>query len=147
MFCPSPIYIQVTSHLNPGSNICISHPSRWCLSLMCDNVHHTSIQVLSHLHPNSNILISPPPMYCLTSIQVRSSVSHLHPCDISPPAYSLPFKSCYLHHSSIHVLSHTNPRLDISAWTPSRSCLTSIEVPWFVSHIHPSHPSNHPVAS
>ena len=105
------------------------------------HVRHTSIQVLSHLHPNSNILISPPPMYCLTSIQVRSFVSHLHPCDISPPAYSLPFKSWYLHHSSIHVLSHTNPRFDISAWTPSRSRLTSIQVPRLAFHIHPSRPS------
>ena len=134
MFCPSPIFIQVTSHINPGPNICIQVMS-------IAHVRHTSIQVLSHLHPNTNILISPPPMYCLTSIQVRSFVSHLHPCDISPPAYSLPFKSWYLHHSSIHVLSHTNPRFDISAWTPPRSRLTSIQVPWLAFHIHPSRPS------
>ena len=102
---------------------------------------------MSHLHPNSNILISPPSMYCLTSIQVRSFVSHLHPYNISPTAYSLPFKSWYLHHSFIHVLFHTNPRLDISAWTPSRSRITSIQVPQFVSHIHPSRPSTHPFAS
>ena len=80
-------------------------------------------------------------MYCLTSIQVRSFLSHLHPCDISPPAYSLPFKSWYLHHSSIHVLSHTNPRFNISARTPSRSRLTSIQVPWLAFHTHPSCPS------
>ena len=137
MFCPSPIYIQVTSHINPGPNICISHPSRWCLSLMC--VTHPSRSCL--MHPNSNILISRSPMYCLTSIQVRSFVSHLHPCDISPPAYSLPFKSWYLHHSSIHILSHTNPRFNVSTWTPSRSRLTSIQIPWLAFHIYPSRPS------
>ena len=115
------IQVQIfASHIHPGD---VYRPSR------SQDVHHTSIQVLSHLHPNSNILISPPSMYCLTSIQVRSFVSHLHPCDISPPAYSLPFKSWYLHHSSIHVISHTNPRLNISAWTPSISRLTSIQVP------------------
>ena len=145
------IYVLSLPHLHPGHISSQSRPKYLHLTstqvMSITHVRHTSIQVLSHLHPNSNILISLPSMYCLTSIQVRSFVSHLHPCDISPPAYSLPFKSWYLHHSSIHVVSHTNPRLDISAWTPSRSRLTSIQVPRFVSHIHPSHPSTHPVAS
>ena len=138
MFCPSPIYIQVTSHINPGPNICIAHPSRWGLSLMCVTYPSrswlTCIQIpvsLSHLHP------------CTVSLPPRSEVSclHLHPCDISPPAYSLPFKSWYLHHSSIHILSHTNPRFNVSTWTPSRSRLTSIQIPWLAFHIHPSLPS------
>ena len=126
------IYVLSLPHLHPGHILYQSSPKY---------LHLTSIQVLSHLHPNSNILISPPPMYCLTSIKVRSFVSHLQPCDISPPAYSLPFKSWYLHHSSIHVLSHTNPRFNISAQTPSRSRLTSIQVPWLAFHTHPSCPS------
>ena len=143
------IYVLSLPHLHPGHISSQSRPKYLHVTsiqvIIITHVRHTSIQVLSHLHPNSNILISPPPMYCLTSIQVRSFVSHLHPCDISPRAYSLPFKSWYLHHSSNHVLSHTNPHLDISAWTPSRLRLTSI--PRFVSHIHPSRPSTHPIAS
>ena len=141
----NPIYVLSLPHLHPGHISYQSKPKYLHLTsiqvMSIAHVRHTSIQVLSHLHPNSNILISPPPMYCLTSIQVRSFVSHLHPCDISPPAYSLPFKSWYLHHSSILVLSHTNPCFDISAWTPPRSRLTSIQVPWLAFHIHPSRPS------
>ena len=136
---------SVPPHPHPGHISYQSRPKYLHLTsiqvMSIAQVCHTSIQVLSHLHPNSNIPISPPPMYCLISIQVRSFVSHLHPCDISPPACSLPFKSWYLHHSSIHVLSHTNPRFNISAWTPSRSRLTSIQVPWLAFHIHPSRPS------
>ena len=139
------IYVLSLPHLHPGHISSQSRPKYLHLTsiqvMSIAHVCHTSIQVLSHLHPNSNILISPPPMYCLTSIQVRSFVSHLHQCDISPPAYSLPFKSWYLHHSSIHALSHTNPRFDISAWTPSRSRLASIQVLWLAFHIHPSRPS------
>ena len=139
------IYVLSLPHLHPGHTSYQSRPKYLHLTsiqvMSIARVRHTSIQVLSHLHPNSNILISPPPMYCLTSIQVRSFVSHLHPCDISPPAYSLPFKSWYLHHSSIHVLSHTNPCFNISAQTPSRSRLISIQVPWLAFHSHPSRPS------
>ena len=137
MFCPSPIYIQVTSHINPGP-------------IFASHIHPGDVyrSCAPHIHPG----LSPPAskfqypyltstMYCVTSIQVRSFVSHLHPCDISPPAYSLPFKSWYLHHSSIHVLSHTNPRFNISAWTPSRSRFTSIQISWLAFHIHPSRPS------
>ena len=114
MFCPSPIYIQVTSHINPGPNICISHPSRWCLSLMCVT------------HPSRS---------CLTCIQIPILLSHLHPCIVSLPSRSE--VSCLI---CIHVTSHLQ-RFDISAWTPSRSRLTSIQVPWLAFHIHPSHPS------
>ena len=111
------------------------HPGDAYRSPRSQDVHHTSIQVISHLHQNSNILISHPSIYCLTSIQVRSFVSHR--CHISPPACSHPLKSWCLHHSFVAVLSHTNPRLDISAWTPSRSCLTSTQVARFASYIHP----------
>ena len=70
-------YIQVAFQLNPGPIVCISHPSRWCitsfLASQLDPGHisrssrfkivcHTSIQVLSHLHPGPNNLISPPCM-------------------------------------------------------------------------------------
>ena len=97
-----PIYIQVTSHLNPGPNICIIHPSRWCLSLIC--ITHLSRSCPTCIQ-NSNILISPHPctvsfpsnpkfrvssasMWHLTSslftsIQVMIFASQLHPCPIS----------------------------------------------------------------
>ena len=102
------IYVLSLPHLHPGHISSQSKPKYLHLTsiqvMSIAHVRHTSFQVLSHLHPNSNILISSPSMYCLTSIQVRSFVSHLHPCDISPPAYSLPFASqlhpCPISHQS-----------------------------------------------
>ena len=84
-----------------------------------------------------------------TCIQISISLFHTHPCTASLPSRSEvsclicihvtspPFKSWYLDHNSIHVLSHTNPRFDINAWTPSRSRLTSIQVPWLAFQPHP----------
>ena len=88
------------------------------------HVRHTSIQVLSHLHPNSNILISLPSMYCLTSIQVRSFMSHLHPCDIS-------------HLQPIHFHSSH----DICITAPSMPYLTPICVSILAPELHPDHVS------
>ena len=84
-----------------------------------------------------------------TCIQISISLFHTHPCTASLPSRSEvsclicihvtspPFKSWHLDHNSIHVLSHTNPRFDINAWTPSRSRLTSIQVPWLAFQPHP----------
>ena len=84
-----------------------------------------------------------------TCIRISISLFHTHPCTASLPSRSEGsclicihvtsprFKSWYLDHNSIHVLSHTNPRFDIDAWTPSRSRLTSIQVPWLAFQPHP----------
>ena len=118
MFCPSPIYIQVTSHINPSPNICISHPSRWCLSLMCVT------------HPSRS---------CLTCIQIPISLSHLHPCTVSLPSRSE--VSCLI---CIHVTSHLQPTHfhsshDICITAPSMSYLTPIHVSILAPELHPDH--------
>ena len=120
MFCPSPIYIQVTSHINPSPNICISHPSRWCLSLMCVT------------HPSRS---------CLTCIQITISLSHLHPCTVSLPPRSE--VSCLI---CIHVTSHLQPTHfhsshDICITAPSMSYLTPIHVSILAPELHPDHVS------
>ena len=120
MFCPSPIYIQVTSHLNPGPNICISHPSRWCLSPMC---------------------ITHPSRSCLTCIQIPISLSHLHPCTVSLSSRSE--VSCLI---CIHVASHLQPNHfhsshDICITAPSMSYLTPIRISILAPELHPDHVS------
>ena len=117
---PPPIYIQVTSHINPGPNICISHPSRWCLSLMCVT------------HPSRS---------CLTCIQIPISLSHLHPCTVSLPSRSE--VSCLI---CIHVTSHLQPTHfhsshDICITAPSMSYLTPIHVSILAPELHPDHVS------
>ena len=106
----SPTSIQLSwyvSHLHQG---CVSfinatrNESRFLhspISLSSKGVCLNSIQVPSHPHPGLEICVSPP-LRCLdsrllsTSIQILMFVSHLHPCDVSPP--SRPQK---LHLSSI----------------------------------------------
>ena len=144
---------EAPSHLRPGRRIRVSAPTR---------CHLTPFQVwkfASKLH----LCSVPPPSTSrshLISIQAqifashihpgdvyRSCASHIHPGPVSPASkFQYPYLTSthvlsHFHHSSIHVLSHTNPRFDISAWTPSRSRLTSIQVPWLAFHIHPSRPS------
>ena len=138
---------------HPGRKICILPPSISCLtpSRSLDS-HHTFIQVRFHLNPGK-FSLQDLFLWCrfyFTCIQILIFLFHLYPYTVSPPSRSEvsclicihvtspPFKSWYLHHSSIHVLSRTNPRFDISAWTPSRSRLTSIQVSWLAFHIHPS---------
>ena len=111
---PGDVYRSCASHIHPGP---VSPASKFQYPYL------TSTHVTSHFHPGPKFRVSFASMW------------------ISPPAYSLPFKSWYLHHSSIHILSHTNPHFNVSTWTPSRSRLTSIQVPWLAFHIHPSRPS------
>ena len=149
MFSPNPsrsldshiTYIQVAFQLNPGPNICISHPSRWCITSflvqkIASQLHpghisrssrfkvvcHTSIQVLSHLHPGPNNLISPPSM----SQHHPGPKLHVSPAFISRHTC---IQVIIFAHSSIHILSQPNPGVHISVWTPSRSRLTSSQVP------------------
>ena len=122
------IYVLSLPHLHPGHISSQSRPKYLHLTsiqmMSITHVRHTSIQVLSHLHPNSNILISLPSMYCLTSIQVRSFMSHLHPCDIS-------------HLQPIHFHSSH----DICITAPSMPYLTPICVSILAPELHPDHVS------
>ena len=139
-----------------GLKICILPPFISCLtpSRSLDS-HFTFIQVRLHLH-RGKFSLHDLFLWCrfyFTCIQISISLLHPHRCTVSPPfrsevscliciyVTSPPFKSWYLDHNSTHVLSHTNPRFDINAWTPSRSRLTSIQVPWLAFHMHPSRPS------
>ena len=121
------------SHLNPCPDICDPPPPRWCISsiqvpriasqfLPCpisnpsrsQDVCLTYIQTLSHLHPGLKILVSAPSMYFLSFIQAQKNANQLN---------SGPYQ--------------THSGLGMCASPPSTSCLTSFQVPKFLSHLHP----------
>ena len=128
--------IQVTSHAHPGLKLCVTPPSRFCLTCIQAPI------ILSHPHA------------CLNTIQVRNYVSHLHPFHVSPA-----FKSWYLH--TAPSISYLNPiQVSISAsglhpghvspparfhLTPSRSPdvhLTSVQFSIVAYLLHPGYVSS-----
>ena len=110
------------THLHPGD---VSAPSR-SLELHLYSVHVQSqthpdlkmclnyIQALSHLHPGLKIPASAPSMYFLSSIEAQTNANQLN---------SGPYQT----HSGFRMC----------ASPPSMSCLTSFQVPKFLSHLHP----------
>ena len=118
----------------------------------------TFIQILHHLYSSPKILVSPPSKHHLnykyshltftlaTSIQVPIFTPHHNAGHVSPH-----FRSWYLHLTSIRVTSHLHSCPEnaaqlhpgpISNWywsasSPSKSCLTCIQVKKFLYHRDP----------
>ena len=131
----------LTSHLNPGSHICV-WPSyrRYLNSIQVPNISSqphtdtisdpsgfqnarlTGILFLFHLNPELKNIISPPSMHLLTSIQVHRFPSHIQPGDIWTPSRS-------------HKLTSRIHPDRVSSQSRFRHCLhiTSIQV---ISHLH-----------
>ena len=114
------------SRLHQGPKICISPPSRLHLNLIQAPIF------TSHLHTSTHIKVSATSRSCLTSIQVLIFASHFHSVDVSPPSMS-----CKMQLSYTQVPSQTHTGLKMSVLSPSRSCLTCIEVKRFLYHHHP----------
>ena len=132
----------VTSHLHPGhETLFLSQSMSWYL-------HLNTIQLMPHMHPCPEILH-------LHHIQVSRHAPHLHPGPVR-----LASRSQDSHLASLHVASHfymdlttmSAPRIAFTSRShptyiqvsrcvspPTRSCLTSIQVPISTSHLHPGH--------
>ena len=78
LFLPHQV-IRFTNHLHL-SHISSQYRSK-CLCL-------TSIQVMSIAHPGLKMCVINPSWSCLTCIQIPISLSHFHPCTVSPPSRS-----------------------------------------------------------
>ena len=111
------------THLHPGD---VSVPSR---SL---ELHLNSIHVQSQTHPDLKTCVSPISRPCLICIQVSRFLHQLLQCSFSPP--SRPRKNANQLNSRPY---QTHSGLRMCASPPSMSCLTSFQVPKFLSYLHP----------
>ena len=124
MSCLTWIHVLIfATHLHPGD---VSAPSR---SL---ELHLNSIHVQSHTHPDLKMCVSPISRPCLIGTPCLKILAS------APSMYFL---------SSIQAQKNTNQRnsgphqthsgLSVCASPPSMSCLSSFQVPKFLSHLHP----------
>ena len=135
--------IQVTYHLHQVPEICISAPSRSplkaiqvsrCVSHIrsgpvsdlskLQNSCFTSIQVLPSLHPSPYIHISPPSRCWY----LRFTFNHLLRCAVHQNTFPIPPPS---------RSPQTHPYLKMWISNASRSFLTYIQDPRFLSHLNP----------
>ena len=135
--------IQVPLHLNSGPRIHVSFSS-------------PSMSRLTSMHKGPKIHASPLSRSRLTSSTFSTSfVTHLHPGCVSPPfrtwfrcikvpicthplhwcCVSHPSRSWEEHLNSIQITLLTHLGLQICISPPSRSRLTSVQIPIFVSHL------------
>ena len=123
MSCLTSIHVLIfATHLHPGD---ISAPSR---SL---ELHLNSIHVQSQTHPDLKMCVSPISRPCLICIQVSRFLHQLLQCTFSPPSRSENANQL----NSGPYQTHSGIRMCASP--PSMSCLTSFQVPKFLSHLHP----------
>ena len=144
---PSPI----SAH--PGHETFVSPPSKYHFTwirvpgftshshlLLChvsplyrsQDLRLTSIQVPSHfIHLLNFICVSPPSRTWFKCIKVPICTHPLHWCCVSHPS-----RSWEEHLNSIQITSLTHLGLQMCISPPSRSRLTSVQIPIFVSRLH-----------
>ena len=123
MSCLTSIHVLIfATHLHPGD---VSVPFR---SL---ELHLNSIHVQSQAHPDLKMCASPISWPCLICIQVSRFLHQLLQCTFSSPSRprKMQINSNQAHKKLILVRMCASP--------PSKSCLTSFQVPKFMSHLHP----------
>ena len=115
----------VTSHLYTGPKI---HAPPLSRSHLTSSTFSTSF--VTHLHPGC---VSPPSRTWFKCIKVPICTHPLHWCCVSHPS-----RSWEQHLNSIQITSLTHLGLQMCISPPSRSRLTSVQIPICVSHLHTS---------
>ena len=174
--CNVPPSLYVLSHILPGpldshltSIPVVSQCRSWYLCLTSTHMtfqlnpvppklHLSPTQAPSQGYPALYTRFSHPSMSCVNCIQITRFWSHFHPFCVSPPSRC--WYSCL---TSIKVLYHLQPALNmcgpppcrfhltpiqVELWIspPSTSCLTFTKAPIFTSHLHLGRVSPQPMS-
>ena len=127
MYCLASIQVPIfRSHLHSGADICVSHLTTSLDALLVSKYFQ------SHRHLGLEIWASPPSMSRLISIQALILASQVISSDVSTPSISRK-----LHLGSFQVTPQTHPGLKMWMSNASKSFLTYIQDPRFLSHLYP----------